>query len=621
MAPLLRMAATDPKKIKDSMRDNGDGTVTVRFFKENKESHSKEPAYVTVNKTVNKLAGKANVYASSSLWVQMMEKAYIEYLTQHVQVVPNTMGKNYEHSFTDINRSYSYQVLNALEGDKVYADGAQFGFALDGEAYKPGAPKAEKYADLEKKMYRFFDEHVNQKKETIILGNNGLDNNGRASKNGSYAKEHGIRTGHAYAVMGVFEKDGKQYVQVRDPYALFRSKYDDHGKLVNDQAMLSGTGKGGVSNMGTFNLEMKDFLQTFNYSLAMETSTNKEFIELTDAFIDVKKATSVSKTSKKAGVSTQLSDEFEIVDNKGNSVSKAEPKAAEDKGIGFLDDAEVIENPAKAEPNVTKSNLMDRMNFEEMDDGLEMDDDLEMDDEDPVEAEKTVEQKQEKDDSFADDFEELEKPYSDALLNALNEPGGKERMAETVKELAEDLEKTAMFFSFKNTKNFTTMRDMLNNVNKKLQGGKYVSNETLATDLTALSEAAETYANSKLESVKATIDSKKEPSLRAMHRLADAVSLMGLKDGNMDIAKGDLSYAESLQIVKDDLTGILKGNVPGMKPTAKEAAASALKAVESHVKSNQALNEEFGLVKPEMNDFLEVNNTQPTVQNASASLG
>lgn len=121
--------------------------------------------------------------------------------------------------------------------------------------------------------------------------------------------------------------------------------------------------------------------------------------------------------------------------------------------------------------------------------------------------------------------------------------------------------------------------------------------------------------------MKATIDSKKEPSLRAMHRLADAVSLMGLKDGNMDIAKGDLSYAESLQIVKDDLTGILKGNVPGMKPTAKEAAASALKAVESHVKSNQALNEEFGLVKPEMNDFLEVNNTQPTVQNASASLG
>lgn len=397
-------------------------------------------------------------------------------------------------------------------------------------------------------------------------------------------------------------------------YALFRSKYDDNGKLVNDQAMLGGTGKGGVSNMGTFNLEMKDFLQTFDQSLAMETSTDKEFMELTDAFIEVKKATSASKTSKNAGVSTQLSDEFKIVDNKGNSVPKTESKAAEGKGTGFLDDAEIIDNPVKAEPNVTKSNLVDRMNFEEMDD------DLEMDDEDPVEAEKTVEQKQEKDDSFADDFEEMEKPYSDALLNALNEPGGKERMAETVKELAEDLEKTAMFFSFKNTKNFTTMRDMLNNVNKKLQGGKYVSNETLATDLTALSEAAETYANSKLESVKATIDSKKEPSLRAMHRLADAVSLMGLKDGNMDIAKGDLSYAESLQIVKDDLTGILKGNVPGMKPTAKEAAASALKAVESHVKSNQALNEELGLVKPEMNDFLEVNNTQPTVQNASASL-
>ena len=81
LSSLLSISAQDPTKITEAMRDNNDGTVTVRFY-----TDFQQPVYVTVDKSVAVLKNPDNparkgqaVYSQDrpgSLWVQMIEKAY-----------------------------------------------------------------------------------------------------------------------------------------------------------------------------------------------------------------------------------------------------------------------------------------------------------------------------------------------------------------------------------------------------------------------------------------------------------------------------------------------------------------------------------------------------------------
>lgn len=90
LAALASIVTVQPEAIKESMRDNGDGTVTVRFFYENVRynntngevlSSDIEPHYVTVKKEtpLKKSDSGSNyeAYAQRALWVQMVERAYV----------------------------------------------------------------------------------------------------------------------------------------------------------------------------------------------------------------------------------------------------------------------------------------------------------------------------------------------------------------------------------------------------------------------------------------------------------------------------------------------------------------------------------------------------------------
>ena len=75
------IANTNPDKIKEAIRDNGDGTVTVRLFQRippntyppaDTELDTFEPYYVTVDKTAPTDGG-----AQNNLWVAMFEKAMV----------------------------------------------------------------------------------------------------------------------------------------------------------------------------------------------------------------------------------------------------------------------------------------------------------------------------------------------------------------------------------------------------------------------------------------------------------------------------------------------------------------------------------------------------------------
>jgi len=109
VSSLSAIAMQNPRAIKDAMRDNGDGTVTVRFF-QRKPAEGMEaghddvftPVYVTVDKIAPKTSGALN-----SLWVQMFERAYAasgmfisegytDKMTVYVEPVPDNIDELYE---------------------------------------------------------------------------------------------------------------------------------------------------------------------------------------------------------------------------------------------------------------------------------------------------------------------------------------------------------------------------------------------------------------------------------------------------------------------------------------------------------------------------------------------
>lgn len=75
IAGIYSLAQKNPQAIHDMMRDNGDGTVTVRFYEKDKDTQQ----YKEVPITISKSTLTTSEHAEDTLWVQMLEKAYASY--------------------------------------------------------------------------------------------------------------------------------------------------------------------------------------------------------------------------------------------------------------------------------------------------------------------------------------------------------------------------------------------------------------------------------------------------------------------------------------------------------------------------------------------------------------
>lgn len=81
LAGLVSVVEQNAEEIMNIMKDNGDGTVTVRFMQEETDrsgSKSLKPYYVRVAKTIPVFdIVKFDTFSRGALWVKMMEKAYV----------------------------------------------------------------------------------------------------------------------------------------------------------------------------------------------------------------------------------------------------------------------------------------------------------------------------------------------------------------------------------------------------------------------------------------------------------------------------------------------------------------------------------------------------------------
>ena len=211
LAALAATAQQDPNKIKEAMKDNWDGTVTVRFFNDNKE-----PVYVTVDKSIPREKSPSqkllnitdDVYARNTLWVQLMEKAYAA-SGLHKKKSFEAEEKNRDIFYGDIDvGGETYKFLPYL-----IEDVSKTGDRLKSTSMKHFKNNKGEYTSAEKDFFNDLQEKI--KGDYIVTASTYPPKN----KKDKVDLGNGLYKLHAYSVVGVEEENGKYMIKYRNPHA------------------------------------------------------------------------------------------------------------------------------------------------------------------------------------------------------------------------------------------------------------------------------------------------------------------------------------------------------------------------------------------------------------------
>lgn len=241
----------DPYLLKSCIRDNLDGTVTVRLYEkvaqeqEERQERRREqqntspmdvlqeddlggfvidddfavhhapevlrPIYVRVSKEIPRIGG-ADALSSGALWMQMIEKAC---------------------AFVGRDGATGYRSL-------WYGEGGKFLERLMGVPSITAAKDEELF------------ENIRNARQNRIVYNAGTNND--------VDERDGLNAGHAYTVMGAEIIAGKRYVRLRNPYSTM-SLQEEEGTITRTGAMFDASSD---ETYGQFYMKFEDFLQKFN---------------------------------------------------------------------------------------------------------------------------------------------------------------------------------------------------------------------------------------------------------------------------------------------------------------------------------------------------------------------
>ncbi len=133
LAALASIVYKNPDTIKEMMKDNGDGTVTVRFYDLQKEETDflgnsevyKKTYYVTIDKTIPERTyldthAKKDSFSQGALWVKLMEKAYAAVRDKDSGYKNNLRirGKDETVNYLGIKSGLFPQAMEHLTGEK-----------------------------------------------------------------------------------------------------------------------------------------------------------------------------------------------------------------------------------------------------------------------------------------------------------------------------------------------------------------------------------------------------------------------------------------------------------------------------------------------------------------------
>ncbi len=260
LATMASIVEADPTFFYRHMKDNGDGTVTVKLYQP--FSDKSVPLFIKVDKTSvfrEKDGALSEVGAKGSLWVQLYEKAFaVSGLTGKFEV------KEGEYDSISANISTrAFRWITGKEGTdlicidnkKTWKDKNIFNSkfkTIDKDGKTVFSPEYDKFVKSFKKKLQDAIEGggiITAGSYDELLESTGAGKNAEATRRGMAAR-------HAYSVLGLESRDGKDYVRVMNPWGLRPAYFTNEltGKTVMAKADSE-------EMQGSFLMEMNSFVE------------------------------------------------------------------------------------------------------------------------------------------------------------------------------------------------------------------------------------------------------------------------------------------------------------------------------------------------------------------------
>lgn len=296
LAAITSILNADPEIIKNSLRDNNDGTVTVTFFKKSK------PIKITVTKTIPKYSGilyrifswlpffNTYVFSQGCLWVEMLRKAYVVFKSNY-DTDDEFTKLNFKNDYKNIDGGSLRSAIKLFTGkepicENINKDDRQLpNEARDIWTYGRISDdiKLKKHMRDESGKYIYNERQINLhnslKKELenhnpLVCCFNLFANDGRQKRQKLRepikkllrlifrfefeSTNKGLVENHAYSILGIREdiSDGSHWIILRNPHAWYVRKYKFNSSKNKYSAYKAFFGD---KENGTFEMELGDF--------------------------------------------------------------------------------------------------------------------------------------------------------------------------------------------------------------------------------------------------------------------------------------------------------------------------------------------------------------------------
>ena len=255
---LSEVARLYPQKIKDMIKDNGDGTATVRFFA-TKESITGEkyhfPVYVRVDKTMPAFNSDLR-FAHTCFWANLIEKAYTMsglHLThdqpESFPIDPSLpQNADWKPRYSQIEGGLPSNFLETILGDEGTAQSINCPTQLELEIDK-------KIADWGFKVVSKSEEFFNQISSAL--------DKGLPITCGSKKGAKSIQGQHAYSVIGAYPTDDvppKYIIRLKNPWT-GKSNSTLHNGTEYVQTLWGNSTIWVNVEDGIFDLKLEDFIK------------------------------------------------------------------------------------------------------------------------------------------------------------------------------------------------------------------------------------------------------------------------------------------------------------------------------------------------------------------------
>lgn len=233
----------DPQIIKKCIQDNGDGTVTVRLYKESKRLNApRVPVYVRIPKRIPKLMTGGEIGTDGALWMQLIERAAAQVGMFREE------RKGYQSLWYGRGDEWLEILLGTPENVVMNRENntRKAGFENDNA---------------------IFGMMEQAKKNNLIIHAGTKEN-----------AEKGMNSGHAYTVLGAKYVGTERFVTLRNPYANMSRTVSESGKVSMTTDYFTSSAD---ETFGQFDMPFEEFMKTME--TISYTDMNKAFpVEMTE---------------------------------------------------------------------------------------------------------------------------------------------------------------------------------------------------------------------------------------------------------------------------------------------------------------------------------------------------